>query len=66
MCLGMVLGKRMGLTIVGLWDEEAESSAWDGGDCTKRERPGAWFCMVTQGGKVKVGGSGKWSSGRAF
>ena len=26
----------MGLTIVGLWDEEAENSTWDGGDHTIR------------------------------
>lgn len=35
-CLGMVLEQRIGLTIVELGGEEAESGTWDGGDCTIR------------------------------
>lgn len=42
----------MGLTIVGLWDEEAQSSPWDGGGLFKSKEsqvPGIGMKMTQEG-----------------
>lgn len=41
----------MSLTIVGLWDEEAQSSTWDGGDLFKSKEsqvPGIGMKMIQE------------------
>lgn len=59
-------GEKDGLAILGLWDE-AESSPWMEGIVRKEGRTRSLALHEGDtGGKVKIGGSGKWSPGRAF